>query len=261
MGESEEAQVKVADSNITNEYALIRGIFGDINFTKDVNIKYNYEGSLIWLWLLLLLLLLIAIIWLIFALTKGGKKKKGRSNRVSKYKKNKKRSFKWIWILLLILFIILLACVWIFGCTDDIIARQNSTETLAFNDILEDIDEDDNYKVMNLNSRWSFNLLNIFNDPDGDELNYTYEQDNNITIWTSGNRAYVLPDESFTGKRTIKFTAEDPFGESVDSTDIDVYVRPYEAWYKVCWKEILASIVLIALIILCIFKIAKPRGK
>jgi len=97
----------------------------------------------------------------------------------------------------------------------------------------------------------SLDLNKYFNDPDGDELTYTFNELDNIDVWVNGGVAYFMPEYKWSGQRTIIFTATDGKGGEVKSNPVKLVVKktilPQE--YRGYLKYILTGIIILILII------------
>ncbi|MBW2994313.1 PGF-pre-PGF domain-containing protein, partial [Candidatus Woesearchaeota archaeon] len=108
----------------------------------------------------------------------------------------------------------------------------------------------------------SLDLSKYFNDPDGDELNFTFNELDTIDVWVDSEVAYFMPDYKWSGQRTIIFTATDGKGGEISSNPVKLIVKKtiFPKEYIGYLKYVLIGvIILILLLAVLIFR--KPVMK
>ena len=108
----------------------------------------------------------------------------------------------------------------------------------------------------------SLDLNAYFNDPDGDELTYNFNEVRDIDVWIDQGTAYFMPDIGWSGQRSVTFTATDGKGGEVQSNPVKLVVKKtlIPKQYAGYLKYVLAGIILLVIII-TILILRKPIMK
>ena len=102
----------------------------------------------------------------------------------------------------------------------------------------------------------SLDLKKYFNDPDGDTLEFSFNDVTNINVWVKDSTAYFMPDYLWSGQRTVTFTASDGKGGEIQSNPVRLVVKKtlfpkeYVGYLKYVLIGVILLIVLIAILIL-----------
>lgn len=101
----------------------------------------------------------------------------------------------------------------------------------------------------------SLDLNKYFNDPDGDELNFTFNELENIDVWVKDGVVSFMPDYKWSGQRTIVFTATDGKGGKISSNPVrlvvkkTIFPKEYIGYLKYVLIGVIILILLLAILI------------